>query len=380
MKYNIKRDWRSLAVLLIISANHFMQRPLRDTLAVAVGAENLNWLMAGTLTGTVLLSFIIIGIERRVDIRKLVPYLLIVVGIGQLMLYYRLNDINFINALLYFSFNGATSLTILTLTWRRITTAQGFTDDKRLNAYTATNLGAIAGPLLTLIITQLFGELTLLPFSTTLLILCAVYLISLDRRCEEVARFSSSLPRLPVKRLIAFMVLYTFVATGFYYFTLKTVGTHLPQGDRNKLFTFLDLITNCSVLVLPHLLRRWSRQPIAFLIVPCISLLLLSSLGIRFTIVTAVVALVVFKVSNLSVQRPAREWLYLQSRFSTPYSTQNFLDAVIYRLGDVTAAWMITLMLNNDAGFTQVLSVFVMAASLWIITGYSISKNINLTN
>ncbi|MGE0588397.1 MAG: hypothetical protein AB7O48_07455 [Cyclobacteriaceae bacterium] len=356
-----------------------MQRPLRDTLAVAVGAENLNWLMAGTLVGTVLLSLLLISIERRVDIRKLVPCLLIVVAIGQLILYYRLNDINFTNALLYFSFNGATSLTILTLTWRRITTTQGFTNGKLLGAYTATNMGAIAGPLVTLAVTDIFNELYLLPLSTVLLILCAVYLIAFNSGSTNEVCSSPYGPRLPLKRLIAFMLLYTFVATGFYYFTLKTVGTHLPQENRIQLFTFLDLITNCSVLILPHLFRKWSRHPSAFMIVPCISLLLLSTLGIRFTIVTAVVALVIFKVSNLTVQRPAREWLYLQSTFSSPYSTQNFLDSVIYRLGDVSAAWTITLMMAHGTGFTQLLSVFVMAASLWIITAYSISKNINLT-
>lgn len=376
----VRMDWRSLAVLLVISINHFMQRPLRDTLAVAVGVENLNWLMAGTLAGTVLFSLILINIERRMDIRKLVPYLLIVVAIGQVCLYLRLREISFLNALLYFSFNGATSLTILTLTWRRITTVQGFTSNKMSAAYTATNLGAIAGPLLTLAITHLLSEFFLLPFSAILLVLSAVYLISHDSRSADEINLPISGSRLPVKRLIAFMALYTFVATGFYYFTLKTVGTHLPQENRIQLFTVLDLITNCSVLLLPYLLRSWSKRPISFFIVPCISLLLYSALGIRFTIITAAAALVIFKITNLSVQRPARDWLYLQSRISTPYSTRNFLDVVIYRLGDVSAAWMITLLFNHGSGFTQVLSVFVMAASLWTITGYSISKNINLTS
>lgn len=357
-----------------------MQRPLRDTLAVSVGAENLNWLMAGTLVGTILLSFLLIGIERRVDIRTLVPYFLIVVAIGQMILYYRLQAINFTNVLLYFSLNGATSLTILTLTWRRVTTTHGFTSDGAPGTYTATNLGAIVGPLATLIVTYLFKDLVLLILSALLLVICAVHFIACDSSTDAALDPPPSRPRLPIKRLIAFMVLYTFVATGFYYFTLKTVGTHLDKENRIHLFIFLDLITNCSVLVLPYLFRKWSRQPTAFLIVPCISLLLLSSLGIRFTVATAVIALVIFKVSNLSVQRPARDWLYLQSTFSTPYSTQNFLDAVIYRLGDVSAAWTITLLLTHGSGFTQLLSVFVMAASLWIITGYSISKNINLTS
>lgn len=334
--------------------------------------------MSCTLIGTVVLSLLLIYAEKKINIGEALPYLLTAVAMIQIILYHKLQEPTFAKALFYFAFNGATSLVLLSLVSKRVLQGEA-KDGNVLGAYTLINAGAIAGPLFTLVISSLLDDIALLPVSSFLLIATAFLTITLNVHPATPQHTLATSFHFPFKRLVVFMLLYTFVATGFYFFMLKTVTIHMESKNRIHLFTFLDLFTNSIVLVLPYLLRRWNQKSIAFLIVPCISVLLLSTLGIRFTVITAISALVIFKISNLSVQRPARELLYLQSSLSKPYSTRNFLDTTIYRLGDAMAAWTISLMTSSGFSVAHLLLLFLCAALLWIINGYSISKNSNLT-
>lgn len=371
-------DRQAGLILFAISANHFMQRPLRDTMAAFCGAENLNWLMSGTLLGTILLSAALVYIEKRIDITKLIPYLLVAVAIVQILIYQKLQQPSFANAMFYFAMNGATSLTLLSLVLKRVLTAFPDNGNEVFDGYTACSLGAIGGPLLTLGIGKTFDDLTILPLSSFLLFSIAFALISMNQEADKPTPVQPThpAPGFPLKRLMLFVLMYTFIATGFYFFMIKTIATVMLPKDRMQFFSMVDLITNSVVLVLPYLLQRWSRKPVAFLIVPCISFILLSTLGIRLTMVTAALALIVFKVSNLSLQRPAKELLH--TSFVTPYGTKNFLDTTIYRLGDVLAAWAIGMMLTSGLQLEQIAFYMLPVTFLWLIIGYTISKNIKL--
>jgi len=368
-----------LAILLAISVNHFMQRPLRDSMAAFCGAENLNWLMSGTLLGTILLSAALVYIERKANMIKLIPYFLVAVALVQIVIYQKLQHPSFANALFYFAMNGATSLTMLSLVLKRVLTAFPDNGNEVFDGYTACSLGAIGGPLLTLGIGKVFDDLTILPLSSFLLLSIALSLISMNKETNPQAPIqpASPVPGFPLKRLILFVLMYTFIATAFYFFMIKTIATAMPSEDRMQFFSMVDLVTNSVVLVLPYLLQRWSRKPIAFLIVPCLAFILLSTLGIRLTMVTAALALIVFKVSNLSLQRPARELLH--ASFVIPYGTKNFLDTTIYRLGDVLAAWAIGMMLSSGLQLEQIALYMLPVTLLWLVIGYTISKNIKLS-
>ncbi|NJN44368.1 MAG: hypothetical protein HC806_06365 [Anaerolineae bacterium] len=183
----------------------------------------------------------------------------------------------------------------------------------------------------------------------------------------------------PLKWFIIFILLYTFVATIFYFFLVESVSISIPSTTRVTIFSLLDIITNSAVLFLPYLLQRWYRKPIAFLIVPAISILLLSTLGIKFTLVTAALALMVFKMCNLTVQRPTRELLLLQASFARPYGTKNFLDTTIYRFGDVLAAWVISTMTSAGLELKQIAICMLPITIFWIIVGNTVSKKIKLT-
>lgn len=366
-------DYRSALLLGAISTNHFMQRPLRDAAAAFCGAENINWLMTGTLVGTVVLTLLLLTLERMGKVRQSLPLLLLILAITQVILFRELQHPNFWSSAAYFAFNGATSISLLSLVWRRVMTTDSSEDRRIVRAYTITNVGALAGPLIALVAAQFFSDVDLLLVSSFILTAAAVAL-SADGSIYPGERLVQL--KFPFKRLLSFTLLYTFVATGFYFILIKTIQSNWPENNRTQLFSIMDLMTNCAVVVLPHFLRKWNQKSSAFFIVPCISLILLSTLGVKITVITAITAIVIFKISNLSIQRPARELLYMKTALSTPYATKNFIDVTAYRIGDVAAAWTISTMTSAGFQSTQILFLFIAVGTLWTINGYIISKNI----
>lgn len=371
------RNAHALYIPFAISANHFMQRPLRDSMAVYCGAEYLNWLMTATLLATLSLSLLLLHYEKKYNPGKAIPYLLIFTAMVQIVMHQKLESPTFGWALFYFSFTSTTSLTLLSLVWRKI--AASHQTDQTIPLYAATNLGAIAGPIIILIVSKTIGTLSVLPLSSILLISVAcTFLTSKSAMQTDLQNEPAFGFKFPFKRVSFFILLYTLIATGFYFFMIKTVSAQLVAADRITLFTIIDLVINSLVVLLPLLMRKLIIKPVAFLLVPCLSLLLMMLLGFQITMLTTIVAIIIFKVSNLSVQRPARELLLLGSALALPYGTKNFLDTAVYRLGDTLGSWGIVLMLSSGIDLHQIALLLIPFIILWIITGHSISKNVKL--
>lgn len=149
------------------------------------------------------------------------------------------------------------------------------------------------------------------------------------------------------------------------------------QSKRIEFFTLIDLLINTVVFVLTFAIKHWLRRSITFVFVPILSLLLMLILGIYTTLITCVVALVLFRVSNLSLLRPARDLLLISSTLSLPYTTKHFFDTFIYRSGDALGSWGIYFMLSCSISQSQIAILLIPLVILWIITGHSISKKLN---
>ncbi|NJN44369.1 MAG: hypothetical protein HC806_06370 [Anaerolineae bacterium] len=157
-------DWQAGLVLLTISTNHFMQRPLRDAMATFCGAGNINWLMSGTLVGALSLSAGLFYLEKKLNITTVIPYLLTIMAFVQLVIYQSLQHPTFFNAMVYFVLNGATSLSLLSLVFKRVIFPYANYSKQVLKSYTISNAGAIMGPLITLAVAHTFNELTICCF------------------------------------------------------------------------------------------------------------------------------------------------------------------------------------------------------------------------
>jgi len=177
----------------------------------------------------------------------------------------------------------------------------------------------------------------------------------------------------PLKRMTLFTLLYTFIATGFYYFLIKTTSISMNQGDRLMVFSLIDIIINGLVVLIPVLFNYASLNALAFIILPFTSLLLYASLGILPSLMMAAIAIILFKLTHLTILKPVREMLFTSSLI-TPYSTKNFMDTTIYRLGDALGGWFITLLISLEISMHQMALYFLPATVLWIVTGYTISK------
>lgn len=353
-----------------------MQRPLRDTMATVYGAENLNWLMTGTFAGTILLSIMINQLERKTKITQAIPGFIIGIGTSQMIFYFVLQSPTSGAALAYFVFTGSTSLSLLSIILRSLLLSANHVK----NVIAMSSLGALAGPLLTLAITKIAGAIALLPLSGFILfgIALGIHLSKHENHTQFKFIYTND-KVFPLKRMALFTLLYTFIATGFYFFLIKMTTTNLNPEERLTLFACMDITINSLAILLPIVLsNRLLRTP-AFIVAPCAALALLSTLGLIPTLAVTILAVATFKLVHLTIQKPAREMLFLSSSLSSPYSTKNFMDTAIYRLGDALGGWFVTILISYELNMAQIALYFLPATILWVFTGVAISKKTKFT-
>ena len=72
------------------------------------------------------------------------------------------------------------------------------------------------------------------------------------------------------------------------------------------------------------------------------------------------------RVGNFSFARPTREVLFTVVSREDKYKTKNFIDTVVYRLGDQVGAWSSTLINSAGLGITGVAWTAVPLGLIWI--------------
>lgn len=352
-----------------------MQRPLRDTMATVCGAENLNWLMTGTLAGTIILSIVINQIEKRIQITKAIPGLILAIATFQMIFCLILQNPTPTTAFAYFVFTGSTSLSLISIILRSVLSS--YNDVKNLIAI--SSLGALAGPLITLVVSKTVGSVALLPLSSFILVGIAFGIRITKKESTQLNIANTSEKVFPLKRMALFTLLYTFIATGFYFFLLKMITVNLIPAERLTMFAGIGITINSLAILFPFVLSTTSLRSPAFIIAPCVAFVLLSTLGLIPTLTVAILAIAIFKLLHLTIQKPAREILFLSSSLSSPYSTKHFMDTSIYRLGDALGGWFVTLLISHGLDMAQIALYFLPATILWVFTGVAISKNTKFT-
>jgi AAA family ATP:ADP antiporter len=86
-------------------------------------------------------------------------------------------------------------------------------------------------------------------------------------------------------------------------------------------------------------LLKWLGVGVTLAILPALSVLGFSSLGIAPTLVLLVVFLTFRRATNFAVARPTRETLFTVISREDKYKSKNFIDTIVYRTGDQIGAW-----------------------------------------
>lgn len=384
-------------MLFLLFTGYAVLRPVRETIGVASGVENLPWLFTGTFVTTVVVMPVFGWIASRVPRRRIVPSVLVLValtlvGFG-LSFAVRPDDVSTGRA--FYIWVSVFNLIVISAAWSALVDVFSVAQAKRLFGLVAAgaSLGGLVGPLLAVTLVERVAHAGLLVLSAGLMVLAALaaHGVQLWRdhhplKAEEDTRrarplggnaFAGALEvlRSPYLLGIAGFVLLLSTASTFLYFEqARLVGETYPdRAERTQVFGTIDTVVQAlsiaaQLLITGQVARRLG---IGVLLVAIPVMVAIGFLALAFAPVFAVLAVVMVtrRAGEYAFVRPGREMLYGVLSPEAKYKAKNFNDTVVYRGGDAVSGWVKT---GIDAFAQHPTSAMLIGALLsvvWAVTG-----------
>lgn len=369
-------------------AGYFVLRPVREAIGVRGGEGRLSWLYTGTFVAMLFANPVYAWAVNRSRRQNLVP---------ALYLFFATHLVAFCVAFatlgergrhvagdVFFIWLSVFNLSAVTTFWGLLVDVfERETAKRRFGAIAAGGtIGAIVGSLLTEQLAAQLGFVGLLALAGALLVAAAAS----ARQVLHAANLSDSEPMrapgsvlkgwqdvlgTPYLRAIAiYLLLSTITATFVYYEQRELVARAIAnEAERTAYYASINRNSNLIVLGLQGLataaLLRWLGVGRALAGVPLVC-------AAGFAMVWAIPELVVIsafevlrRTSHFALSKPAQEVLFTGVPRDQKYRAKSFIDTVVYRGGDVIAAWSYT-WLAAWLGFAPTALCGVALAVGWI--------------
>ncbi|XAH26034.1 MFS transporter [Xylophilus sp. GW821-FHT01B05] len=386
--------WSWLYVFSLFLA-YYVLRPIRDELGVAGGVRNLPWLFTGTLLVMLavnpLFAFAVrrwprerfIAIAYRFFAANLLVFMVLLktaapehhVWIGRA----------------FFIWVSVFNLFVVSVFWFFVVDVFNAEQGKRLFGFLATGatVGGIAGSSLTSGLVEKIGQDWLL-LASILFLEIAVFasrrLSSFSDAFQRPTKTDLHAPigggifagishtlRSPYLLGIAFFILFYSVTSTFLYFQQATIAeAHFTdRGARTAFFADIDFWVNAVTLFfqlfLTGRLVGMFGVAMTLCVLPLFSVVGFAALATAPAIGVFVAVQVARRVSNFALSRPTREVLFTAVRREDRYKAKNFIDTVVYRLGDQVGSWTYAALAGLfGLGMAGIAVVAVPLSALWL--------------
>ncbi len=351
-------------------ASYYILRPVRDTLATDFGPQQLQLLFTGTFIGSLVASPIYTALTARISLRRLLPgvfwfWLLNVLLFQELL---RLAPQSHAVAATYFVWLSVVNLFMISVFWSLMADLFSAPQATRFFALIAAGgtLGAIVGPLITRFAVAAIGldGLLLVAAAGFLIVIALIHLLmrekaSLRASVAEAQRstLEHGLPGNPFegfgevirsaysRNQAAFMFLMTWVNTVAYFFQTELIARAFPglQGRAVAVADIALAVNICTAIILIFGLARVLKRfgvTTGLVLNPLIMMAAFVVIALSPTLFMIEALQVVRSVSQYAIARPSREICFTVVEQASRYKAKNVIDTVIYRLGDVSSAWM----------------------------------------
>ena len=393
-----------LAMFFLLFAGYFMLRPIRETMGVAGGVDNLQWLFTGTFVATLAVLPLYGWIASKVSRRRIVPWVFGIVvasllGYGVAMLA-QPDDVWL--ARTFYIWVSVINLLMISLAWSVLADVMESHEAKRLFALIAAgaSLGGLAGPLLTTLLVKPLGHGGLMVLSALLIGASAATATWLHRwrdrhplatgasSAEQRQRPLGGNPfagatavfRSPYLLGIAFFVLLLATVTTFLYFEqAKLVAERFAsKEEQTQVFGLIDtVVQTLAILSQVFITGRIAQKlgvGVLLVAVPVIVAAGFLWLALAPVFAVFVVVMVVRRAGEYAFVRPGREMLYTVVPAEQKYKAKNFIDTVVYRGGDALSGWVkraLDVLADHPAA-----AMFIGAgvAAAWAITGVALGR------
>ncbi len=148
-----------------------------------------------------------------------------------------------------------------------------------------------------------------------------------------------------LKGIAAFIALMTFISTMLYFQQASLVAdAFADRGERTVFYAKIDLLVSTLTIVFQVYLTariiKWLGVGLTLAIIPVVMTLGFVTLGLYPTLAVLVVIQVIYRAGRYGLTKPAREILWTVLGREEKYKSKPFLDAAVYRGGDLLSGWI----------------------------------------
>jgi ATP:ADP antiporter, AAA family len=390
------------AMFFLLFAGYFMLRPVRETMGIAGGVDNLQWLFTGTFVATLAALPLFGWIAGRVRRRNILYW---VQG------FFASNLLLFAAAFLwrpddpwiartFYVWLSVFNLIAISVSWSVLVDVFAAAQARRLFALMAAgaSLGGLVGPLLGVALVGPIGHAGLLVLSAVLLAASAMAAhrvrrwrdarpLAADDAGARQSRLGGSpfagateVLRSPYLLGIAvFVLLLASVSTFLYFEQARLVEATFPDPEQQtRVFGIIDVVVQ-SLAILSQLfvtgrIARRFGVGVLLVAVPVIAAAGFVWLAFAPTFAVLAVVMVARRAGEYAFVRPGREMLYTVVPPQAKYKAKNFNDTVVYRGADAVSGWVKA---GIDAVSQQPLVAMLVGAGIavaWGLTGGGLAR------
>jgi AAA family ATP:ADP antiporter len=179
--------------------------------------------------------------------------------------------------------------------------------------------------------------------------------------------------------IAAFIALMTFVSTMLYFQQANLIADAFSdRGTRTAFFAKIDLSVNILTIVFQVYLTariiKWLGVGLTLALVPVAMTLGFLALGLYPTLTVLVVVQVAYRAGRYGLTKPAREILWTVLGREAKYKSKPFLDAAIYRGGDLVSGWIYTGLAAIGLSIGAIALMAVPVAGIWALLGLKLGQ------
>lgn len=357
-------------MFFLLFAGYFMLRPVRETMGIAGGVRNLQWLFTGTFVATLAAMPLFGWIAGRVRRRHILywVYGFFASNLVAFAACFALKPEDPWIARAFYIWLSVFNLVAISVAWSVLVDVFTVAQSRRLFALMAAgaSLGGLVGPVLGVVLVGPLGYPGLSLLSAALLGAAALAAWRVHRWRE--ARPLPAEADMPGQRplggspfagatevlkspyllgIATFVLLMASVTTFLYFEQAALVEARFPDPkDQTRVFGIIDTVVQVlSILAQLFITGRVARSlGVGVLLVAVPLVMAACFLWLAFAPVFAVLAvvMVVRRAGQYAFVRPGREMLYTVVPAEAKYKAKNFNDTVVYRGADAVSGWVKT--------------------------------------
>jgi AAA family ATP:ADP antiporter len=399
--------WAWLYLFAVFTA-YYVIRPIRDEAGVAGGVSNLSWLFTGTLLAMMAVNPPFAALVARLPRSRFigVTYRFFMLNLVIFLVLFRTmsGEANVWVGRAFFIWTSVFNLFVVSVFWAFMVDLFTNEQSKRLFGFiaAAATVGGILGAGVTASTVQSVGVPALLLLSAALLEVgvfasrrLGALTQTLDRPVARpgderagastgtgaegqrpigggvLAGLTHALQSPYLLNICVYMLLYTILSTFLYFQQAAIVDrSFADRAARTAFFARVDLLVNALTLGAQCFLtgRIMKRAGVAMTLtfVPALTAVGFLLLGLMPTVAIVVGFTVLRRAGNFAFARPTREVLFTVVSREDKYKAKNFIDTVVYRLGDQVGAWSSSLVAMAGLGAAAIAWTAVPLALAWV--------------